>query len=349
MSNNKKIPEFYELFTAIMDYLADGNEHSIKELRKHCANAFALPEEERRKQLDNGQNILANRVGWACTCLKKANLVHSYSRGIYEITTAGMREIKNAEGSDAIITFGRLVEINPDIREYKEKARLSESVSSEAKGPAVESSAADSEAQPSDAMTAAKPPGAGTSAQPAAKHPSAQPPRERIEDALEEMNTALSAELMKAVMSIKPQEFEKLIVKLLIKMGYGPPNLNESAATRFRNDEGIDGIVIADRFGFDAVYTQAKQWKEDSVVGRPEIQRFVGALAGQGASKGLYITTARYSEEAREYANKQLHCKVILINGRQLCKLLIEYNVGVSEVESYTVKRLDSGFFETLM
>ena len=140
-------------------------------------------------------------------------------------------------------------------------------------------------------------------------------------------------------------EFEHLIVELLIKMGYGTMEENKDAVTSRSGDEGIDGIVSADKFGFDSIYIQAKQWKKGSVVGRPEIQKFMGALAGQGAAKGIFITTAQFSKEAVNYAAKQLNIKIILVNGEQLAKLMIEYDLGVSAVATYTVKRIDTDFF----
>lgn len=142
-----------------------------------------------------------------------------------------------------------------------------------------------------------------------------------------------------------PYDFERLIVQLLIKMGYGSLQLNKNAVTKKSGDEGIDGIVTADKFGFDSIYTQAKRWKTDAVIGSPEIQKFLGALAGQGATKGLFITTAKFAKSAYEYAQKQLHSKIVLVDGMRLMQLMIEYNLGVSTVASYEVKRVDYDFF----
>ena len=151
-------------------------------------------------------------------------------------------------------------------------------------------------------------------------------PQERMESALKELDNGLSDDLMEEIIKISSYEFERLVVKLLIKMGYGTMEQNKDAVTRRSNDEGIDGIVSADKFGFDSIYIQAKQWKPDSVVGRPEIQKFLGALAGQGATKGIFITTAQFSKEALDFAKKQLHSKIILVDGKQLTKLMIDYD-----------------------
>lgn len=128
-------------------------------------------------------------------------------------------------------------------------------------------------------------------------------------------------------------------------MGYGTLKQNAEAVTKKSGDEGIDGIVSADKFGFDSIYIQAKKWNNDSTVGRPEIQKFLGALAGQGATKGIFITTARFSKEAQDYANKQLHQKIVLVDGKQLTNLMVEFNLGVSVIETYVVKRVDYDFF----
>ena len=159
------------------------------------------------------------------------------------------------------------------------------------------------------------------------------------------MNASLADDLMAEVMRISPYDFERLVVRLLIKMGYGPLKLNAEAVTKESGDEGIDGIVTADKFGFDSVYIQAKQWKPDATVSRPEIQKYLGALVGQGATKGLFITTSKFTKGAIEYANKQFTTKIVLVDGEQLANLMIEYNLGVSTVETYEVKRVDYDFF----
>ncbi|MBO7395071.1 MAG: restriction endonuclease, partial [Ruminococcus sp.] len=171
-------------------------------------------------------------------------------------------------------------------------------------------------------------------------------PQERIESALKELNDELIDELMNEIMKISPYDFERLVVKLLISMGYGTMEGNKDAVTPKSGDAGIDGIVRADKFGFDSIYIQAKQWKQDILVSRPEIQKFIGALATtQGATKGIFITTSDFTKSAVEVITKQTQNKIILVNGKQLAKLMIEYNLGVSTVATYQVKRIDSDFF----
>lgn len=170
-------------------------------------------------------------------------------------------------------------------------------------------------------------------------------PIETIEQALSELNDQLSSDLMTEIMKMSAYEFEGLVVKLLVKMGYGNTQSVKNLVTKKSGDEGIDGIVSQDKLGFDSIYIQAKQWKLDSTVGRPEVQKFLGALAGQGAVKGLFITTARFSSEAIAYVNKQLNHKIVLVDGQMLTNLMIEYNLGVSINKTYEVKRIDTDFF----
>ena len=167
-----------------------------------------------------------------------------------------------------------------------------------------------------------------------------QNPQEQMESSMRQINEALADDLMLEILKMSPYDFEKLVVQLLKNMGYGEP-----IATKKSGDEGIDGLVKADKFGFDTIYVQAKQWKPDSTVSRPEIQKFLGALAGQGASKGLFITTAKYSSEAILFAQRHLQQKIILVDGEMLTRLMIEYNLGVSVETTYEVKRIDYDFF----
>ena len=145
---------------------------------------------------------------------------------------------------------------------------------------------------------------------------------------------------MQEILKMEWYDFEKLVVKLLSAMGYGEP-----VTTKKSGDDGIDGLIKADKFGFDTIYVQAKQWQLDSTITRPDIQKFLGALVGQGASKGLFITTARFSKEAILFTQRHLQQKIILVDGNELTKLMIEYNLGVSIESTLQIKRIDYDFF----
>lgn len=168
-----------------------------------------------------------------------------------------------------------------------------------------------------------------------------------FEKSFNEINRILQEEILEEVIRQTPYFFENLVVKLLQKIGYGTFK-NSGKVTKRTNDEGIDGIINQDKLGFDSIYIQAKKWDKDSTVSRPEIQKFVGALAGQGASKGLFITTAKFSDGAIEYSQKQHTAKIVLIDGMELAKLMIEYNIGVSVENIYEIKKIDSDFFDEI-
>ncbi len=161
-----------------------------------------------------------------------------------------------------------------------------------------------------------------------------------IDSAMKQINSAVADCLMQEILKMEWYDFEKLVVKLLSAMGYGEP-----VTTKKSGDDGIDGLIKADKFGFDTIYVQAKQWQLDSTITRPDIQKFLGALVGQGASKGLFITTARFSKEAILFTQRHLQQKIILVDGNELTKLMIEYNLGVSIESTLQIKRIDYDFF----
>lgn len=170
-------------------------------------------------------------------------------------------------------------------------------------------------------------------------------PLEILESAHKQYLSALASQLMDEVMKLTPVEFERLVVKLLLKMGYGSGIEGAGMVTQASNDGGIDGIIKEDQLGFSHIYIQAKQWALEQTVGKPEIQKFVGALQGQQAQKGLFITTARFSSGAIQYTNNLLGVKVVLVDGSTLTKLMIKHSVGVSLEQTYEVKKIDSDFF----
>lgn len=170
-------------------------------------------------------------------------------------------------------------------------------------------------------------------------------PEELMESAFQNIKSTLASEILEKIHSISPSFFEKLVVDLLVKMGYGGSIKDAGKAIGKTNDEGIDGTIKEDKLGLDVIYIQAKRWKEGNVVGRPELQKFVGALAGQGAKKGIFITASTFSKEALEYTPKN-ETKIILIDGIQLSELMIEYNVGVSNQQIYEIKKMDNDYFD---
>ena len=175
--------------------------------------------------------------------------------------------------------------------------------------------------------------------------PDAQSPMEAIDYAMAQLKSELADDLLAEISKMNEYDFEKLVVDLLVKIGYGKPEQNSDAVTKKSGDEGVDGIVKADRLGFDAGYVQAKKWKESSYIGRPEVQKFLGALVGQGATKGLFITTGQFTSGATDFVKKQLNHKIVLIDGKQLAELMIEYGLGVTTVDTLKIQRVDTDYF----
>lgn len=297
--------KFNEFFSPIMDCISDGKCHAAKEIREFCFRKLNISGEEKQQLLPSGIPILNNRIGWALTYLKKAGLIEYPQRGVYHISSRGKDAIKNGTAN---ITLEYL-------RQFKEFEDFHNTNRSKEKSENI-----------SDIIND-------------------ESPNEQIEKAISKLNSSLADELMTEITRISPYDFERLVIQLLIKMGYGSSNLNDNAVTKMSGDEGIDGIVTADRFGFDTVYVQAKQWNKEKSIGRPEIQKFLGALAGQGAAKGLFITTASFTKEAKDFASKNLQSKIVLVNGEELCNLMIEYDLGVSTIEIYKIKRIDTDYF----
>lgn len=167
-------------------------------------------------------------------------------------------------------------------------------------------------------------------------------PEEALENAYEDLRSNLASEILQRLKSSPPGMFEKTVVELVVRMGYGGSLRDAGQAIGKSGDEGIDGIIKEDRLGLDVIYIQAKRW--ENTVGRPEIQKFAGALQGQRAKKGIFITTSDFSREATEYAAR-IESKIILIDGEQLAQLMIDYNIGVTPVTTYEIKRIDSDYF----
>ena len=158
----------------------------------------------------------------------------------------------------------------------------------------------------------------------------------------EQLEKALSSDLLDQVRAASPAFFERLVIEVLVKMGYGGSLADAGKAVGKSGDEGIDGIIKEDRLGLDVIYLQAKRWQ--NTVGRPDIQQFAGALQGQRARKGVFITTSSFSAEARQYA-ANIETRIVLVDGSELARLMIAHGVGVTPVAVYELKRVDSDYF----
>lgn len=291
-----------------LSLLKDGQEHNIRQVEEALAAHFALTASERAEMLPSGQTgIFVNRVGWARTYLKKAALIDSPRRGVFRISSRGLDAL--SQGLEAID-----VKYLAQFAEFQEFQRAS---------------------QPQDVQTPVALPDGSTEVD--------RTPEEAIEGAYQGLRQQLAQELLTKILSCSPTFFEQLVVELLVKMGYGGSRKDAGERIGQSGDGGIDGIIKEDRLGLDTIFIQAKRWQGS--VGRPEIQKFVGALQGQRARKGVFITTSTYTAEAIAYAG-QIDTKVVLIDGNQLAGLMIDFDVGVAPASTYTVKRIDSDYFE---
>jgi restriction system protein len=300
------IPDFQSIMLPLMQIAADKSMHLFRDVINQLIEKFELTEEERKELLPSGkQPIFENRTGWAKTHLKKAGLLVYPKRGCIKITDRGSTILENKPEK---IDMKLLRQFD----EYNEFITITS-----------ENESADETANEIESHT----------------------PEELIETAFQNIKRTLADEILEKIRNVTPSFFEKLVVDLLVKMGYGGSVKDAGKAIGKTNDEGIDGTIKEDKLGLDIIYMQAKRWKEGNVVGRPELHKFVGALAGQGARKGIFITASKFTKEAVEYIPKN-ETKIILIDGVQLAELMIEYNVGVSNQQSYEIKRIDNDYFE---
>lgn len=302
------VPKFFSFFSSILRSLSTGETLHVKQIRAQAFDSLHLSEEDRTALLPSGKQRTAdNRVNWALTYLKKAGLVERPATGKYRITPAGQSALQET-GDNITLEY---LERFESFREFHMvKAQNIQ----------------DSEMCIDNIADAS--------------------PQDTMDIAFRQINDELAANLLQVIMEHSPHFFEKLVVELLLKMGYGGA-FDESGMTVGQSgDEAIDGIIREDKLGFSSIYIQAKRWEVDTTVGRPEVQKFVGALAGQGAQKGLFITTAQFTKEAKSYAGKQLATKVVLVDGEKLTKLMIEYGVGVSVLNTYAIKKIDFDFFD---
>ncbi len=298
------IPDFQTIMLPLLSMCADGEEHSLSEARETLADRFRLSPEERAQLLPSGrQRVFANRVAWAKIYLQKARLLSFPARGRFCITTRGA-DVLQAAPERIDIRFLRRF---PEFVEFR---RRHESPSD-----------AEPELAPEDAT---------------------ETPEEELEAAHQRIRSELAEDLLARVKAGTPAAFERLVVELLLRMGYGGSRKEAGEAIGGAGDEGIDGTISEDRLGLDTIYVQAKKWSGS--VGRPEIQKFVGALHGKRARKGVFLTTGTFSAEAHDYVS-HIDPRVVLIDGEHLAEHMIDLNLGVTTVATYEVKRIDSDYF----
>ncbi len=300
------IPKYHEFMLPLLNLAESQQELNFRDAVNRLAAQFQLSEAELKERLPSGQQaIVDNRVGWAKTYLVKAGLLQSTGRGTFKITPQGIDFLKTAP-------------------------------------PAIDVSALQSFSKFTDFY------GRGSSEEAGIPNTTSQldlesTPEESIESGYHKIRSALELELLQKIKNCSPQFFENLVVELLLKMGYGGSRKDAGQAIGRSGDGGIDGIIKEDRLGLDSVYVQAKRW-DGTTVGRPEIQKFAGALQMHRARKGVFITTSRFSDEAQDYTSR-IDSKIVLIDGVELMQLLVDHNIGVATEKVYELKRIDSDYF----
>ena len=300
------IPDYQTIMLPLLELAGDGETLQIRKAVDILAQRFALTDDETRELVPSGrQPRFHNRVSWARTYLAKAGLLESPKRGYFSITDRG-RDVLTGKPSEINIKF---LEQFEEFKSFRQLRR--------ALAPPVDATELSDEI-PEDT------------------------PEETLQAAYLELRENLADDLLEEVKKSPPEFFERLVVDLLVRMGYGGSREEAGEAIGRSGDEGIDGIIKEDRLGLDIIYVQAKRW--EGVVGRPEVQKFAGALQGQRARKGVFITTSTFSSGATEYAEK-IETKVILIGGTQLAELMIDHGVGVTTEATYELKRIDSDYF----
>jgi restriction system protein len=302
------IPDYQSLMLPLLRLVSDKQEYRYRDLIDKLALEFKLTDEERKEPLASGnQAIFDNRVGWAKTYLKKAGLIDAPKRATFVITELGLQTLKkNPDRIDA-----KYLRQFPAFLEFIHAGKTESEGEEEAISQEI----------------------------------TEQTPEENLDKAYQRIRKSLADELLAKVIDLSPAFFERLVIELLVKMGYGGSIKDAGKAIGKSGDEGIDGTIKEDRLGLDIIYVQAKRWKTGNVVGRPEIHKFVGALAGQGAKKGIFITTSSFTKEALDYAPKN-ETKIVLIDGERLAQHMIDFNIGCTTQQIYELKRIDSDYFD---
>lgn len=298
------IPKYNELYRLVLLSLQDGGTHSMKEVRDFIISTLHLTEQDLAETLPSNpkSSVFSGRVGWAKTYLLKAQMIDSPQRGHIFITPSGKALLE----SGISITNTVLAQKCPEFLDFYRR----------------KNSGSDSITLAPDEVQAEAP----------------ETPQETFDRVYAIINEQLADDLLAEVLNQTPAFFEQLVVDLMKAMNYG-----EGFVTKYSGDDGIDGIIHEDQLGFNLIYIQAKRWKPDVTIGKPELQKFAGAMMGPPrVEKDLFITTAKFSPKARDFANAQ---HIILVDGKRLTELMIEYGVGVSTQKAYLIKRVDSDYF----
>ena len=303
------VPDFQTLMLPVLRQFNDGAKN-VSEILPALQKQFQITDEEAAELNPSGtMTTFANRTHWARTYLSKAGLLHSPKRNQHVITDKGRKFLfTNPERIDI-----KKLKSFDEFNDWREAAKTQE---------ADGSLTGHLPALPDDGQT----------------------PEDVMEAAHNTLNSALRDDILAMLKDVNPVRFERLILDLLSAMKYGGGDLSNARLTKTSGDGGIDGIINEDALGLDAVYIQAKRYAPESKIGRPALQAFVGSLTGEGANKGVFVTTSDFSREARDYIDKVQH-RIVLINGDRLARLMIQHEVGVRARKTYVLRSLDEDYF----
>jgi len=302
------IPDFQSIMLPMLKLLEDGSSRTLNEVMKILADYFKLSQEHLKIKVPSGQmGLFRNRVGWTRSYLKKAGLIQYPERGVYQITQIG----KDFLATNPSKLRMKQLEQFPDYQEWRKTFNETDTISKQKNHTTSEE----------------------------------QTPEEVLAATVKDLKNELATELLDKLKENSFQYFENFVIQLLQKMGYGEFREEASQHTGKTGDDGIDGIISQDRLGLENVYIQAKRFTNNS-VGSPEIRNFIGSLALQGVTKGVFLTTSRFSSSAIQTASDSKQQKIVLIDGKELTELAIEYNLGVQIAETINIKKIDLDYFE---
>lgn len=305
------IPDFQTIMLPFLNNLSNGDKQSLNKVMDDLTNYFKLTDEDLALKVPSGQmGLFRNRVGWTKSYLKNAGLIHYPERGIYQITQTGKDFLKT---NPKKLRMAELLQF-PQYNEWRATFNSNNDVK-------VETTSQLNEIE------------------------EVQTPQERLGKTVDAINQQLASDIIDTLKRNSYQYFEKFVIHLLQSMGYGGFRKDAGKVTGASGDNGIDGVILQDILGLESVGIQAKKYT-DGNVGSPEIRNFIGSLAVKGFSKGVFLTTTSFSNDAMKTANESKQHKIILIEGKRLAQLAIEFNVGVQIDETIQLKRLDLDFFD---
>ncbi len=309
---SEKIPDFQSLMYPIVKLLGDNTSHSLADVLATMATQFSLNEEDLKVKVPSGQmGLFKNRVAWALSYLKNSGLIFYPKRGVYQITETGIEVLKQN------INYINITYLK-QFQGYKDWQSTF--------GKEEEQMVSNEDTKASN---------------------QSKTPEEILGDTFRDLNKSLGYELLEILKSKDPSYFERFVLELLTRIGYGGVDEKNFEVVGQSGDNGIDGIIYQDKLGIERIYVQAKRWKDNKVQSK-DIRDFIGSLSLKGTNKGIFITTSDFTEDALNTAKMNPQNRIILLNGQQLAALAIENNIGVQVKENYVMKEVDHDFFEEI-